>query len=425
MGDAFDVDYVAHEIGHQFGANHAFNSNTQGSCSGNAQMGQNFEPGSGSTIMCYAGLCFSHDLQLHSDPIFHTGSYTEILNYSILGFGNNCASTTFTNNTPPVINPVSNYTIPFKTPFKLTGSAFDPDGDSLTYMWEEYDSGPFGSPNSPSGNAATFRDFTPTTDSTRTFPKLSSLLANVNVIGERLPTYARVLHFRFTARDNRIGGGGVATSQTDAAITVINTINPFQVTAPNLINTTTWHFDTSELVSWDVSSTDLAPINCANVNILLSIDGGFTFPYVLVANTPNDGNENVVISSSGNVPYLNTTLARIKVEGAGNIFFDLSNANFTLAYPNSTHESLLSNTIINVFPNPTSENFNVQINSAYFGKVELKLSDYLGRTIQHKEVLKTETDFNVTLDFENQPKGIYFMEVKALDYKVTKLCTKL
>ncbi|OIP54592.1 MAG: hypothetical protein AUK34_15010 [Ignavibacteria bacterium CG2_30_36_16] len=321
IGDPFDIDYVAHEMGHQFSGNHSFNG-TAGSCSGgNRNASTAYEPGSGTTIMAYAGICGAHNTQTHSDPYFHTVNFDEIVNYTNFGSGNGCAVITSTGNNAPSVNALTGgFYIPKSTPFALTGSATDIDGDPLTYSWEEFDLGAGGAPNSPSGNAPIFRVFNPTSSPTRTFPKLSSLLNNSSVIGEILPTYSRNLTFRLVARDNKAGAGGV--SYASVAFAVDGNSGPFLVTSPN--TNVSWPANSSQEITWDISNTNAAPVNCSNVNILLSVDGGNTYPFTLASNTANDGIEAVLM------PDNPSATARIKVEAADNVFFDISNVNFTI-----------------------------------------------------------------------------------------------
>jgi len=323
VADAFDIDYVAHEMGHQFAGNHTFNSVT-GSCGGgNRNATTAYEPGSGTTIMAYAGICGADDIALHSDPYFHAISLDEINAFINAGGGNSCPVKTTTTNNPPVVNAGSNFTIPISTPFKLTGSATDPDGDELTYSWEQMDLGTGGAPNSATGNAPLFRFFPPTAQPTRTFPKLNDILTNTQVKGEKLPGYARNMKFRLVARDNKAMAG--ATGKAEMTVTVSAAAGPFLVTTFNVLDTT--YVGATETITWNVANTNISPVNCSLVRILLSTDGGQTFPTILKDSTENDGNESVVI------PNNVANNCRIKIESIGNIFFDLNNVNFKIFAP--------------------------------------------------------------------------------------------
>ncbi|HJQ71162.1 MAG TPA: zinc-dependent metalloprotease family protein [Blastocatellia bacterium] len=337
VGDVFDVDYVSHEIGHQFGANHTFNGSS-GSCSSSFSPAKH-EPGSGSTIMAYAGICSLQDLQLNSNDYFHVKSIEEILDYVTNGSGT-CAAQTATGNSQPTVNAGPDFTIPKGTPFTLTATGGDPNGDALTYCWEEYDLGPSSPPDNDADGFARpiFRSYSPVPSSSRTFPSLGYILNNANTpppsyacangvgvcaTGEVLPAITRQMSFQVTARDNRAGGGGISTDTV--AINVTATSGPFFIMQPD--TATTWNSGESQTVTWDVANTTAGPVNCANVKISLSTDGGNTFPVVVAASTPNDGTQNVI------VPCAPTTKARIKVEAVGNIFFDVSSADFTINGP--------------------------------------------------------------------------------------------
>ena len=343
-GDAYDIDYVAHEMGHQFGGNHSM-----AGC-GSSPNSTKYEVGSGTTIQAYAGICGTENIQPNSDPHFHAISFDEISNF-VNGAGGACAVLTATGNTLPVIDalPNNNLTIPISTPFTLSGTATDADGDALTYNWEQWDlgGGSFYTWNAGATAAANntvplFKSRVPKTNGVRTFPDISIILANypanpaatmAGLKGETLSPVARPMNFRLTVRDNRAGGGGVASSggggcQTATPFTVnVAGTAPFVVTAPN--GGESYVGGTTQTITWNVVGTNAAPFNVANVRVLLSTDGGLTYPTVLSASTANDGSEALAM------PLLaaNTSTARIKIEAIGNIFFDISNANFSITLP--------------------------------------------------------------------------------------------
>ena len=319
VGDPFDVDYVAHEMGHQYGGNHTQNN----SC--NRASSAAFEPGSASTIMGYAGIC-APNLQSNSDDHFHNHSINEMIAFTVNGNGNTCASTSSTGNGIPTVSAgVDGLTIPISTPFELTATGSDPDGDAVTYNWEQYDLGPStatGDTNltNPSGNQPIFRSFSSTSSPTRTFPRVQDLVNNTTTIGEHLPTYSRGLNFKCSIRDNRAGGGGFADDLKSMSVTA--NAGPFLVQAPNGGGTAVGN--TQLPVSWDVAGTNANGVNCSSVDIYLSTDGGYTFPTLLVAGTPNDGSASVLL------PNVTTSQARIKVKASNNVFFDISNGNFSI-----------------------------------------------------------------------------------------------
>lgn len=311
--DQFDIGYVAHELGHQFGASHTQSNSCQNSAA------SSMEPGSGTTIMSYAGIC-PPNIQADADAYFHARSIQQMTT-TILA--NTCEVETTIANNEPVITAIPDRTIPKSTPFILTGIATDNDaGDAarLTYCWEQMDAASSGnvSPVASSTSTPMFRSIIPTLSATRTFPNLNDIISNTNPTWEVLSSVGRTLNFRLTVRDNNPLGG--QTNQDNVIVTV-GTAGPFVLTAPN--TSVIWYVGTSQTVTWNVASTNTATYSL-NVNIKLSTDGGLTYPITLLSNTPNDGTQAITVPN--NIGKNN----RIKIEAAANIFFDISNANFEI-----------------------------------------------------------------------------------------------
>jgi chitodextrinase len=319
-GDTFDIDYVAHEFGHQFGANHTFSMNNEGT-------GANMEPGSGSTIMGYAGIT-SQDVQPNSDAYFHAISIQQVTNNVKV---KTCQTNTATGNSVPTASAGLDYTIPKSTPFMLTGSGTDANGDVLTYNWEQFDNAASTATGANSAASATrttgptFRSYNSSTSPVRYFPNLTRVLAGATTTAgteitvEALPSVARTMNFRLTVRDNRAGGS--ANNSDDMIVTVNATAGPFTVSAPN--TAVSYAGGSTQTVTWAVAGTTANGVNCANVDILISTNGGTSWSTLLAA-TPNDGSQAVTI------PNTPGTTNRIMVKGTNHIFFDVSNTNFTI-----------------------------------------------------------------------------------------------
>lgn len=409
VGDPYDIDYVAHEMGHQFEGNHTFNSVT-GSCSGNRNAGTSGEPGSGVTIMAYAGICGTNDLAQRSIPYFHAFSYDEIVNFTQLGSGSSCPVIAPTINQPPFVTGSGDYVVPKSTAFILTGAGIDPDNDALTYSWEETDAGLGAGGNWNSGLKPYFRSYPPDTSASRSFPSYSIVLSGnyTSTRGEYAPPVAQILKFRLTARDNKMGGGGVCYAIN--TVTVDNG-GPFKVSNPDLFGVI-WNSGTQQTVTWDVNNTDVAPVACSFVRIWISLDGGATYN-ILNNFTQNDGVQLVTCPTV----TTNITTCRIKIEGLGNIFYDVSDNNFTIltstiSVPTALSKVSQNNALgLTVWPNPSTNLLNVAAsNLQNTGITELKIVDVLGKVVM-RETYPAKVELNETIDISTINDGIYFIQL--------------
>jgi len=320
--DNFTAGTIAHEVGHQFSGQHVFNK-----CGDSDQVspGTGWEPGSGTTILSYGGACGSDNVQPgRRDEYFNVGTYDQFYQYVAIA---GCGEETIIDNTfPEIVPPFGNgVVIPISTPFELEGEATDEENDPLTYHWEQHDVGPQSNYGSPIGNAPSFRSLPPSpTGYKRVFPMLSDVLIGRQTPAEVLPTYSRDLTFWFTVHDNHPGGG--STAWEEVKFKASDKAGPFVVTNPGSGLEFTF-VGTNYEVEWDVANTDLEPINCQEVDILLSTNGGLDFDVVLAENTPNDGSESVIL------PIITSENAKIKVKASDNIFFNLGRGEMIIREP--------------------------------------------------------------------------------------------
>ena len=372
IGDAFDIDYVCHEMGHQLGANHTFNGDSgNGNCgAGNRNPDTAYEPGSGTTILAYAGICEVNNLQQNSNDYYHTASFDEMTAHmNGEGWATDCAEQLPTGNSIPVANanPLgADLTIPTNTPFELTGVGTDQNAaDVLTYCWEQYDLGEIADDlANATGNAPLFRSWAPVESETRVFPKMDDLVAGTTTLGETLPSYARDMKFRLTVRDNSAGGGGVSYDQIEFSVT--NEADAFTVDDV----TENWEYGNTYSVNWDVANTIEAPVSCETVNIYLSTENGVTFTEMLLEDVPNNGAAEITC------PNLVSNQAIIKVKGNNHIFFNISNT-FEIIEPTEP------NFVITVSPEEANicsgemANFNVDVEPIldFATQVNLSIAD--------------------------------------------------
>lgn len=321
--NSFSLVIFQHEVGHQFNCNH-----TNYGCDG-VKTRDRYEPGQGVTIMGTGTPdCTGTDVYDNRNNFYFNVGSLQVIEDEV-NANSGCATIVTSSNSAPSSDAsfgVSNTNIPARTPFVLVGGGSDPDGQTLTYNWEDYNTDGTTEANpdqtATSTTAPLFRSFAPSTDNTRYFPELSSILSGTlpnGTNGETMPQVSRTLNFRLTVRDGLIGN---ACDQV--ALNVIDTGSPFQITSQNSATTWTANGSNTETITWDVAGTNANGINATNVDILLSTDGGLTFPFAIASNTPNDG------SHIFTVPNFATTQGRVMVRGSGYIFLDINDAPITI-----------------------------------------------------------------------------------------------
>ncbi len=409
VGDSYAVDFVAHEMGHQFGGNHTFANY----CGGNRNNGTAVEPGSGTTIMAYAGVC-APNVQDHSDPYFHDVSIREIKNYILL---HDCSvHVNLTNNTPTVTAGPDKW-IPKDTPFVIEVQGNDADaGDVLTYTWDQTDvyNDP-GQTNAPPSSTNTsgpmFRSLPATQDNYRFFPRIEDVLnGSYGNTWEVLPTVDRILSFTVIVRDNVTPGGQIG--RDDIVLGIKSSAGPFRITSQT--SDEQWQPGSTHTVTWNVAGTDANSINCTAVDILLSTDGGFTYPVTLATNTPNDGSETITLPAN-----VQTPTGRIMVKAHDNYFFDVNRGNLMIgnyqnicnSYSNNTAMSIPDNdpngitSTIQINDNNTIQDLNVHIDIShtYIQDLKVSLTSPQGTTVRlFDRNCGAQHNLNITFDDSGQ-----------------------
>ena len=397
IGDGFYVDYVSHEMGHQFRANHTQNNN----CNRNNSTAM--EPGSASTIMGYAGIC-SPNVQNVSDDYFHAISVQEIWNFiSNLG-GATCPVEIVTGNLPPTADAGLDYTIPKSTPFVLMGTASDPDSDGgLSHNWEQMNQ-QIGSmpPSNTSVFGPMFRSDDALPSPNRYMPKLATVLSGqTQSTWEVVPSVSRTMKFRYSVRDNEAGGASSASD--DMTVTVDGDSGPFLVTSQD--TPTTWTPQSSETITWEVAGTESAPVNSPNVDILFSTDGGQNFDVIIAEDIPNNGSADIL------APNLNTTTGRLMIISSNNIFYDINGGIITVEGALSINESTFEN--FAVWPNPSNGSINLSLNPSSNGNIQVSLYDIKGSRVYTEEFKSNGNIFEQSIDFNTLNAGMYFIKVSS------------
>ena len=389
-GDTFDIDFVAHEMGHQLGANHTFSHETEGT-------GVNVEPGGGSTIMAYAGVT-DYNVQSHSDDYFAYVSIAQIQNNLAT---KSCPITAVLSNKTPTASAGADYIIPKGTAFVLKGSGSDPNGDVLSYCWEQNDSaitatGANSIAYSTKIDGPLFRSLSPSISPIRYMPSLNKVLSNMlSATWESVSDVSRTLHFTLTVRDN--AADGLAQTNTDAMVVNVDaTKGPFVVTSQNTVDLS-WKPLSLQTITWTVNNTSNLP-GSATVNIKLSVDGGLTFSTMLKANTPNDGSELIVVPNG-----ITGKNCRILIEPTANIYYAINSEPFAIGY--TTESSCSTYTFSTPFVIPES-------------------TSYTAKTITVPTTTATVSDVNVALNFTHQYLSDVQIELVNPQGRVVKLFEK-
>lgn len=412
VGDTFVIDYVAHEMGHQYGANHTQNNNC------NRNNGTAIEPGSASTIMGYAGIC-PPNVQNNSDAYFHAVSVREM--YLYVTAGGNCGDNTATGNNEPTVNAGADKTIPKETPFVLTAIATDPDGDVLTYNWEQTDPQTATMPPRPTNTGGPmFRSVWATESPEKYFPRLSTIIEGYDptiVVAsnfrswEKLPAVARNMNFALLVRDNNPAGG--QTGRDDIRLIVNADAGPFLVTSQTSEGIV-WNLGASQTITWDVANTNVAPVNTENVTILVSTDGGLTFPHTLVESTPNNGTYTFTVPEGLGT----STTARLMIKAIDNVFLNVNTTDFAIN-SNLSVDDVIKGDALTIYPNPSNGIFTIELDTKA-SNVSYAVFNLEGKLITQSNINANGTKISQQVNLSHLPSGTYMVQVNNGAEKISK-----
>lgn len=401
VGDPFVIDYVAHEMGHQYGANHTQNN----SCNRNNATA--VEPGSASTIMGYAGICYPN-VQNNSDAYFHAVSIREM--YLWVTGGGNCGVRTETGNNEPIVDAGPDRTLPKETPFALVGTATDADGDMLTHNWEQTDPQTAQMPPRPTNTGGPmFRSKWATENPEHYFPRLSTIIEGYNpdIVAptnyrawEKLPAVSRQMNFAYLVRDNNPAGG--QTGRDDIRLTFTADAGPFVVTSQNTSGEV-WNLGETKTITWDVANTNVEPVSTANVQILISTDNGLTFPHVLVASTPNNGSYTFTVPAGLGV----SSQSRLMVRAVDNYFLNVNTTNFTINSNLGVND--VTKDQMEIYPNPSNGVFTIELNSKA-ANASYKIFNMEGKLVATNKISASQNKQQVNMS--HLPNGTYVVQVE-------------
>ncbi len=392
---------ILHEIGHQVGADHVFSS-AAGGCDGNGNPNTNYEPGSGSTIMSYAGLCAADNIQAGADNYFNGFSLQQMSAH--IASGGNCGVNTPVNTTLTYEVDAETYNVPKFTPYELSSpEAVGPHSTAaLYYNWEQYENGNYGDDESNGSDATTgpiFKSQEPSDQRTRVYPKSNFINDNsYSGPGERLSNVARDVTFRTTARSIFQGLGGYKTSENVTKIKVSNNAQ-FRVTGPS--NNQTWEPGDVKTITWNAGGSNNSPVSSGYVSIYLSLDDGETFPFLIVSNAPNTGSYSYTVHDIG------TSQGRIKVQGSGNVFFDLGKGKLKITGdPANNINELSKQAPIVAYPNPIADYLLLDRKDGIYGPISIEVYNILGQKISNE----TMNGAQIKINTESWAAGHYIIQ---------------